>query len=405
VSAGDARPEHIVLSTRYDSTEPLVAALWRQDPDGLTPISITDVSPEDGGFVRVELELPTPDTYYLYAFCQKLDQELVSRSPIGRFLAPPAHDTLRPVRMGASCCAYNLLPPLTLGHAAQRDDLEFFCFLGDTSYNDGCYTIEQYRESWASNLGKRQFIELRQSTSIIATWDDHEIANDWDPESVTLEQYQTAHQAFTEAIPMLRSEESPGRLWRKFRWGRTLEVYALDTRSERTPSRRDDPDGEYLSREQMDWLKTGLAESECRFKLILNSVPIGAYPPIFDVAVGDRWEGYPHQREEILRFIEDEPIGGVLWLAGDFHMAAAGRVSPEGPGSQTIEILAGPAAQVGNVLAWTLPVRDQFDWASSRNNYASLDFDPESGEVHVIFHGLTPFGNEEVLHEERYQIA
>ena len=206
VSAGDARPEHIVLSTRYDSTEPLVAALWRQDPDGLTPISITDVSPEDGGFVRVELELPTPDTYYLYAFCQKLDQELVSRSPIGRFLAPPAHDTLRPVRMGASCCAYNLLPPLTLGHAAQRDDLEFFCFLGDTSYNDGCYTIEQYRESWASNLGKRQFIELRQSTSIIATWDDHEIANDWDPESVTLEQYQTAHQAFTEAIPMLRSE-------------------------------------------------------------------------------------------------------------------------------------------------------------------------------------------------------
>ena len=60
---------------------------------------------------------------------------------------------------------------------------------------------------------------------------------------------------------------------------------------------------------------------------------------------------------------------------------------------------------MGNVLAWSLPVRDQFDWASSRNNYATLDFDPESGEVHVIFHGLTPFGNEEVLHEERYQIA
>ena len=405
LSAGDARPDKVVLTTRYDGNASLIVGLWRQDPEGLTAVSRTSIETGDGGFARLELELPTPDVFYLYAFCEEEDGVLVSRSPLGRFLAPPSPETIRPIRLGASSCSYNSLPPLTLGHASQRDDLDLFCFLGDTSYNDGCSTIEEYRDSWASNLGKSQFIDLRQSTSVIATWDDHEITNDWDPESVTLDQFQNAHQAFTEAMPILRSESNPERLWRKLRWGKTLEIFALDTRSERTPSRRLEPDGEYLSRDQLDWLKTNLAESDAVFKLIMNSVPIGAYPPIFDLAAADRWEGYPHQREEILRFIEDEPISGVLWIAGDFHMACAGRISPDGPGSQSIEILAGPAAQVGNPLAWTLPVRNQFDWATSRNNYATLDFDPESGEVHVIFHGLTPFGNEEVIHEERYEIA
>lgn len=118
------------------------------------------------------------------------------------------------------------------------------------------------------------------------------------------------------------------------------------------------------------------------FKLIVNSVPIGDMP---FPSEGDRWEGYPTQRDEILRFIDETPIDGVLWIGGDFHFASAGRVSRDGAGATQAEILVGPGAQIGNPAAWLL--RDpQFDWASTTNNYTSLELDPALPRITVRWH-------------------
>ena len=105
----------------------------------------------------------------------------------------------------------------------------------------------------------------------------------------------------------------------------------------------------------MNWLKEGLRNSPARFKLIMNSVPISDFPGFFDAAPEDRWEGYPAQRQEILSFIDVEEIGGVLWVAGDFHLASVQRVSVSGAGEKQHEILVGPGAQVGNPLAIAEP--------------------------------------------------
>jgi len=166
------------------------------------------------------------------------------------------------------------------------------------------------------------------------------------------------------------------------RWGRTAEIFVLDSRRERRPSTRTTPAAEYLSRAQMDWLKAALTASDAVFKIIMNSVPIADFPGAFDFAQNDRWEGYAAQRTEILRHIDDGAISGVLWVAGDFHLASAQRVSNSGPGMTQTEILAGPGAQNGNILARFLG-GDQFDFATSDNNYTVIELDPSTGVARV----------------------
>ena len=88
------------------------------------------------------------------------------------------------------------------------------------------------------------------------------------------------------------------RLWRSYRWGRTAEILLLDARTERLPSTRLD-DGVYLGDEQLEHVKTRLAESDCAFKIVLNSVPVTTMPPVWP-SDDDRWQGYQRQRDELL---------------------------------------------------------------------------------------------------------
>jgi hypothetical protein len=134
----------------------------------------------------------------------------------------------------------------------------------------------------------------------------------------------------------------------------------------------------------MDWLKDALMASTSVFKIILNSVPISDFPGAFDFAQNDRWEGYAAQRTEILSFIDDNAIAGVLWLAGDFHLAFISNVATSGPGSSQREVLAGPGAQEPNALLPSL-TGSQFAFKTGTNNYTTLRFDPATGEVRVAY--------------------
>ena len=152
----------------------------------------------------------------------------------------------------------------------------------------------------------------------------------------------------------------------------------------------------YISREQMDWLKAGLKASSARFKLLMNSVPITDFPAIFDSAANDRWEGYAAQRAEILSFIDDERIGGVLWISGDFHMASVGRVSTAGAGSTQVEILVGPGAQTPNPVA-IFAAAPQFDWATGASNLTTLDLDPTAGTIRCQWRGASSVLRDQTL--------
>jgi alkaline phosphatase D len=375
VASGDVTSGAAVLWTSYGGTSPLELVVWEMDGDTYARIAHTSVPVGVASFVHVDVEALAPGTSYRFAFFESTAGARTARSLIGRFVTAPPDDALLPITFGAVSCVSNTRDIDTLGHAGGREDLSFFAFLGDSTYNDGAVSVGEYRAEWSSNMARPEYLALRAATSALATWDDHEFDNDMNPETFDAAQLAVAKQTFFEHQPLRRDATSPDRVWKRMRWGATLEVFVLDCRTERLPSTRSTPAAQYVSRAQMDWLKAGLVDSTAVFKVILNSVPITDCPGLFDLQPQDRWEGYAAQRTEILQHIDDSAVTGVLWVAGDFHLASAGRITTSGPGSTQIEVLVGPGAQSGNPLAFKMRA-PQFDFGSTTNNYAVISLDP-----------------------------
>jgi alkaline phosphatase D len=279
------------------------------------------------------------------------------------------------VVFGATSCLRGNLPWPCLSRAAE-EALDFFVLLGDSVYASAS-TLAGYRADWADVLEVEGMVALTTSTSIVATWDDHEVANNWSMEVVGKDRYMAALQAFREALP--QTEGPGGGIWRSLRWGSTVEVFVLDCRTEREGDA-------YISVEQMNWLKQGLLDSPSRFKIICNSVPITDLTAIFGQAQeDDRWQGYPGQREEILSHIESLDIEGVLWITGDVHYGQIARVSASGEtGDEAYEIFCGPGGSTVNIGAlYYVGEDEQYEQLVLDFNYARFECDPVAGTIRV----------------------
>lgn len=384
VSAGDLADDRGMLWTKYTGTAPLAAFLWRMNGDSYVeehgPFTAT---PNDGGFVHVALEGLQPGARYRYAFVELQGGMRVARSAIGRFRAPIADTASEVLTFGAVACTDKSKPLAVLARAAERTDLDAFLFCGDNAYCDGAQTLADYRAEYAAHFGRAEHVAVRASTGMYITWDDHEVKNDFNPENISEAQLAAAFRAFFEHAPI--AETTPRRIWRSARWGKTAEIFVLDCRSERKPSTILSSNPQYISIEQMTWLKAGLAASPAVFKIIINSVPITNMPNVWDTYPTDRWEAYGAQRTEILRFIDDANITGVVWLSGDFHLAFISHVSTSGPGANQREVLAGPGAQSSNPLESSL-FAPQFSFKTGTNNYTTLKLDPVARSVTVGYH-------------------
>jgi alkaline phosphatase D len=395
LTSGDPGPDRIALASLWQGQGDLELRVWKDDGSvaGVAVVAQPVVLGE-GGYIGVEVGGLEPATTYRWAFVEREAGVAKARSPIAVFRTAPAAGASPKLRFAAVSCTSNRLDKTSLERAAAEGPYDAFLLLGDTTYNDGAKTLTEFRTKWRESLASRGWTSMRLQTAVIATWDDHEIDNDFNPESVDTQVFANAKQALFEHVPMRRTAAS--RIWRKVPFGKTADVFVLDTRGERKPSTRGSANPIYISREQMDWLKAELKASTARFKLLMNSVPISDFPGLFDTASSDRWEGYAAQRTEILSFIEAERIGGVLWVAGDFHLASVGRVSPAGVGSAQTEILVGPGAQVANPLV--LSVRPpQFDWSSGSSNVTQLDLDPQAGTIRCVWRGTSGVLREQTL--------
>lgn len=401
VASGDASSSTAELWTHHEGAGPLRLVVWAQGPGGFQQVVHHDVPAlASRGAVQISVDRLKPGQEHRYAF-YTLDEHgrPLARSRVGRVKTAPMENALRPVTLGATCCTMNGMSQRVLEAAGRRRDLDLLLQLGDAVYADGSHTLDDFRARWRDNLSKRGWQTLRASTSLVATWDDHEVDNDWDPETIATEKLQAARGSFFEHMPLCHDDKCPERIWRSRRFGQTVEVFVLDSRGER---KRTLAPRQYISSEQMEWLKVGLKESPAMFKVVANTVPITRFPKMFSSSIQDRWETFPEQRLELLSFIEGEQIPGVLFLAGDFHLAMIGRASPHGVGAKTMEILAGPGAQMGHPLVPWLFGR-QFDWASNRNNVAALHFDPLRERVEVEFQGASALGLPEVFHRAAYR--
>lgn len=303
------------------------------------------------------------------------------RAQVTRFRTALSEGDSRIVVFGATSCMGGNLPFPNLSRAAEQD-YDFFCFLGDTVYADNANTVEQHWDNWDFILRQTGMIDVCSSTSLICTWDDHEVENNWSWQQPGIAtKVQMAYSAFIDAMPIRLGDFGFG-LWRKLSWGRAVELFVLDCRGERE-------NGNYISLEQMAWLKTELIASSARFKIILNSVAITDYEDLFaGNEAMDRWQGYPHQRQELLNCIEENDISGVLFIAGDFHFGQINHVSRSGEvGDQLYEVLAGPSGSFINILGDLIVPTEQYLMSFGEWNHTRFTCHPSAGTILVEYIG------------------
>lgn len=219
--------------------------------------------------------------------------------------------------------------PLPIFDAIASESPDMFFMLGDT-----CYTDEDDRRSEATHmqahLRNRNHDGLRLLVSRVPTvgiWDDHDYGpNDSDGK---YSEHERSLRCFRRmwAQRNYGTPQLPG-IHSQIRFG-PAELFLLDSRTYRRERQN------VLGQEQLAWLKAGLLASSAPVKLILSGTQL-----LPEVAAHASWDWECFRRDgaaeqaELLAFLEQKQLSGVVWLSGDPHLGQLfhrrGRELPSG---------------------------------------------------------------------------
>jgi phosphodiesterase/alkaline phosphatase D-like protein len=289
-----------------------------------------------------------------------------------------------------------LSPYPAIRNAPERN-LDFFVEHGDTIYADfaspdvplpQARTLDEFRakhnEVYSSRSGLNAWADLRSSTSVLSTLDDHEVTNDFaggapaasDPRFETTtglingtSLYKNGVQTFQEYNPVRNefygdtgdSRTAGGqKLYRANTYGKDAAVFVLDARSFRDQELKPvtnpadpaqvsaflarsfdldpltgqpTPRRTLLGNQQLEDVKRDLLQSQndgVTWKFVMVPEPI---QNLGVTAASDRYEGYAAERTELLKFIDDNHINNVVFVAADVHGTSVNNLTyQEGPG-------------------------------------------------------------------------
>jgi alkaline phosphatase D len=384
VASGDPLPDAVLLWTRVtpapDATPgsgvgPTVAVTWEisADPAFASIVGSGTVStgPDRDHTVKADATGLSPATTYYYRF--RLDGAV---SAVGTTRTAPALTAaIARLRFGVVSCSN--VPAgyfAAYRHLAERGDLDAVLHLGDYIYEYAgdfngeavrpheppheILTLADYRQRHAQYKTDEHLHRLHAAVPFIATWDDHEVANDaWaggaenhqpDTEGPYAARKAAAHQAYFEWMPV-RNEAD--KIYRRLRFGLLAELFMLDLRSYRSQQvavgngGTDDPNRTMTGAEQMAWLENGLTTSASQWKLVGNSVMIAPFqlPPLSHDLLEplaellglpseglsinpDQWDGYAADRRRLLGTLASRGVRDTVFLTGDIHSSWASDV-------------------------------------------------------------------------------
>jgi phosphodiesterase/alkaline phosphatase D-like protein len=412
VAAGEVTDDSAVVWAHADKSGSGTVAVYT-DRGGHREATVKRVkaTSSNDNTVQAEVTRLRPDSVYRFVFTIGRN-----KSDTGTFRTAPAANKAKTIefawsgdtdaqnRQGETKPFWNNFE--IYGRMA-REKNAFNVNFGDTIYSDtevgseqqggnfqpGAPTALSVKDKWAKykmNLALRNLQRLRGTGVVYTHWDDHEFINDFSVAENGSKLYRDGVRAFTDYSPA--SWSSRDGLYRKFRWGKNLEVFFLDERSFRdakasqggtcdnpagsgspdlaptapqstrnlfgvlVPSLRNpppsactarinDPSRTFLGKRQLAAFKRDVKRSKATFKVIMNETPIQQ----FYALPYDRWEGYEPERQEVLSFLRDN-VKNVVFLTTDTHAnfindARLKTLEEGGPVNSGItEVVTGPVA-------------------------------------------------------------
>jgi alkaline phosphatase D len=211
--------------------------------------------------------------------------------------------------------------------------------------------LAEFRAKHRYNREDQAVQEYLRTLSVYAVWDDHEVTGDFAGPGERL--MPVGRQAFLDYFPIEPPAAEPGRLYRKFRWGKLLELFILDTRQYRSANRATDGPGKtMLGSAQKQWLLDAVTSSTATWKVIASSLALSV--PSVGRRPRDAWSnanvlGFPEEgatgfaveRDAILRALRAAGVKNLVFVGADVHHAELIRHHPT-PGWSFHEFIAGP---------------------------------------------------------------
>jgi sialidase-1 len=227
--------------------------------------------------------------------------------------------------MFGSCIKQQNPVPIFKTIVEQKPDL--FLFVGDNIYAD-TNDLRVMRDKYGQLNSLAGFRRLRESTSVLATWDDHDYGrNDAGVEYALKAQSQREFLRFWQ-----EPKDSP--LWRRpgiyksqmfGPEGKRVQVILLDTRYFRSELKRgqkrvggawvpdSDPKKTMLGAAQWEWLEAELRKP-AELRIVVSSIQAVAQD-----AGQETWSNLPAERSRLFRLIDDTGADGVIFISGDRH--------------------------------------------------------------------------------------
>ncbi|PJF25244.1 MAG: hypothetical protein CUN53_13775, partial [Phototrophicales bacterium] len=355
VAAGDVDQTSAVLWAR--ASNPGTVTFEVVSADGGEAAGVYTANSTDSMLpVKVSVDGLRPGTLYTYTVTDSAGERMS-----GRFQTPAEIGTYAGLRFGVSGDWRGELRPYPALSNIPERNLAFFVEHGDTIYADipsvdfpaeQAVSVDDYRikhaEVYSERFGRNYWADVRASTAIYATIDDHEVTNDFaggappstderfagEPVEFINQTalYRNGLQVFQEYNP-LRDEfytdtgdtrvDGRPKLYRFVTFGSDAAMFILDARSFRDQNQEGTLDifnreavqayleslfvegRTMLGRPQVEDLKRDLLAAHnagITWKFVM--IPEPAQQTGW-FGGNDRWEGFAPERTEVMQFIED----------------------------------------------------------------------------------------------------
>ncbi len=427
VASGDPTSTSVMIWTRV-STDSLQAHVeWQVATDtSMTDIVASGTTVTDGESdftVKVDVTGLSPYTTYYYEFRSHGNFSLR-----GRTKTAPDGD-VDALRFGVVSCSnfahgyFHVYDKLV-----DRNDIDAIIHLGDYlyEYGNGEYgdvreleptneiiTLSDYRMRHSYYKLDEKLRRLHQQYAIIATWDDHESANDaWfggaenheSDEGDWFERKSNAIQSYHEWMPFRTPDVTDQeRIYRKLEYGNMMDLFMLDTRlvgrEEQDGANNTDADRTLLGQNQKDWLKNGLQGSTAKWQVVGQQVMMAPLEIFGSGLNADQWDGYRAERDELWNWVINENVPNMVVLTGDIHTSWANDLPMSGYDEDTGANSAGVEFVVTSVTSpgldflpgaenLVLPFNDHMKWANLNNRgYYILDLNETRAQADWYFVG------------------
>lgn len=354
VASGDPLQDRVIIWTRVSPNgESDDIVHWAVAQDQLFQQVLQTgkcfISPDQDFTVKVDVKELQPGTKYFYRFRYKDEFSIIGATQTLPLALNEGSFNIAVM----SCNRWEHGYFNAFRFLAQKEEVDMVLHLGDYIYEYGAngvddsigripdpqhelVTLEDYRRRYAQYHTDPDLQLLHASKPFYMVWDDHEFANDsyvdgaqnHQPakEGKWSERKKVAMQAYFEWLPIRAT--FPQDLQRKITIGKELDIFLLDQRMSGRTKQLSVDDSDFnnevrtiLGQDQYSLLVNNLKNSKARWKLIANQVIISGYKPAPDElpTYKDKWLGYPHERNNLINFLQDKKIQNTIFLTGDHH--------------------------------------------------------------------------------------